>query len=252
MAEPVVALQLFTVRKLLAEDYVETLKEVRQIGYDHVQLTGSLPYEAEQMHEVLDAIGLGVCGIHVSGTALREEPEHWADYAHTVGTKDLVWPFMPEQMRRTRADWTETAKMMDRLGARYRELGIRFSYHNHSFEFERFDGDYGLDLLYANSSPDNLNAELDTYWIKHGGEDPVDYIRRYAGRQAILHLKDMADDAERSFAEVGHGILDWDAIHGAATDAGVEAYAVEQDRCKGDPLESARMSFEFLQQLLGL
>ena len=251
MAEPVVAMQLFTLREQLAEDYVETLKRVREIGYDHVQLTGSLPYEAERMREVLDGIGLGVCGIHVGGDALQQETEHWADYALTVGTPDLVWPWMPEEMRQTREDWIEAAKLMDRLGARLRELDCRLSYHNHSFEFERFDGEYGLDLLYAKSSPENLYAEIDTYWIKHGGEDPAEYIRRYAGRQSILHVKDMADDEEQSFAEVGHGILDWDAIHEAAMDAGVEIYAVEQDQCPGDPFESAQKSFEFLQGLLG-
>jgi sugar phosphate isomerase/epimerase len=61
----------------------------------------------------------------------------------------------------------------------------------------------------------------------------------------------MADDEERSFAEIGRGILDWEAIHAASLEAGVECYCVEQDRCVGDPLESARISREFMRRLLG-
>ncbi len=87
--------------------------------------------------------------------------------------------------------------------------------------------------------------------MKYAGADPVEYIRKYSGRMPILHVKDMAGDQDRSFTEVGRGTLDWSAIHAAALEAGVEVYAVEQDRCAGDPLESARISLEFLSDLLG-
>jgi sugar phosphate isomerase/epimerase len=251
MSATPIALQLFTVRELLAEDYVGTLKAAAEVGYEHVQLTGALPFEGPDMREVLDDIGLGVVGIHVGGQNLMDDLDHWIDYAQAVGTRDLVWPYMPDQMRATREDWIRSAGILDELGARCREKGIRLSYHNHSFEFERFDGDYGLDLLYGNSNPENLFAELDTYWVKHGGEDPVAYIRRYSGRMPILHVKDMADDEEQSFAEIGNGILDWPAIHAAAQEAGVEAYCVEQDRCERPPLESAAISLRFLRELVG-
>ncbi|MGD2175689.1 MAG: sugar phosphate isomerase/epimerase [Candidatus Brocadiaceae bacterium] len=250
MAEMPIALQLYTVRDQLAEDYVGTLKSVKKIGYDHVQLTGRLPFEAPEMRDVLEGIGLGVTGIHVGGDQLRDDLDRWIDYAKGVGTRDLVWPAIPEHERETREDWLRIAETMDELGARCREQGIRLSYHNHSFEFLRFDGTYALDLLYERTSPENLYAEIDTYWVQHGGEDPVDYIRRYAGRLPILHVKDMADDEARSFAEVGNGILDWGAIHEAAVQAGVEVYAVEQDRCPGHPFDSARMSLNFLRELV--
>jgi sugar phosphate isomerase/epimerase len=241
---------LFTVREALGADYAGTLEKVKESGYDMVQLTGRLPYEAPEMKNVLDDIGLGVAGIHVGGDKLENDLNRWIDYALTVGTSDLVWPAVPKSRRQSKDDWLKLAGIMDDLGRRCRAQGTRLSYHNHSFEFERFDGEYALDILYANSSPENLFAEIDTYWVRHGGEDPVDYITRYTGRQSILHLKDMADDEQRSFAEVGSGILNWPAIHEAACVAGVELYAVEQDRCQGDPLVSAKASRDFLRELL--
>lgn len=94
-----------------------------------------------------------------------------------------------------------------------------------------------------------LRDELDTYWVKHGGEEPVDYIRKYKGRVPLLHLKDMADDADRSFAEIGEGILDIPAICAAAEDAGTQWLIVEQDVCKKSPIESVKLSLENLKKM---
>ncbi len=250
MSDILIALQLYTVRDYLARDYVGTLRKGREAGYDLVQLTGTLPFEAAQMAGVLSDLGLGVAGIHVGGARLQEDLERWMDYARRVGTRDLVWPFVPPEQRGTREDWLRLAAVMDELGSRCAEAGLRLSYHNHSFEFQRFGDTCVLDLLLGNTSADHLYAELDTYWVKHGGEDPVAYIRKYAGREPLLHVKDMAEDEARSFAEVGRGTLDWPAIHEAAVDGGVEFYCVEQDKCAGDPFESARISLEFLRDLV--
>lgn len=251
MAQIPVALQLYTVRDHLAEDYVGTLRSVKEIGYDVVQLTGQLPFDAPEMKGILDDIGLSVAGMHVDLAELEGRLAHWVAYCKTVDTVDLVCPYLPEDRRQTQEDWLALAAALDQLGARCKEDGMRLSYHNHSFEFVRFDGRYALDLLYENTSPEHLYAEIDTYWVKHGGADPVEYIAKYAGRLPILHIKDMAGDEDRSFAEIGSGILDWPAIHRAAVKAGVECYCVEQDRCASDSLDSARISFEFMQELLG-
>ena len=105
-----------------------------------------------------------------------------------------------------------------------------------------------MDILYEESAPDTLQAQLDVYWVQHGGVDPVSYIRTWASRCKVLHLKDMLDNEERSFAEVGEGILDWPAIFAAAAEVGVALGIVEQDTCSGPSLDSARISFENLRK----
>jgi len=251
MAQIPVALQLYTVRQLLAQDYAGTLRAAKDIGYDMVQLTGQVPYGADELKSLLADIGLGVAGIHVEWTQLRDNLDHWIEFAKVIGTDDLVWPYIEPQHRQTSEDWLKIIDMLNSIGERCKQAGMRLSYHNHSFEFETIDGQFILDAIYDRIPADVLYAELDTYWIQHGGADPVDYIRKYSGRMPILHLKDMADNEKRSFAEVGNGILDWPAIHAAAIEAGVEFYAVEQDTCPGDPLESARMSREYVAKLVG-
>jgi sugar phosphate isomerase/epimerase len=130
------------------------------------------------------------------------------------------------------------------------DAGLTFSYHNHSFEFVRFGKRTGLDLLYEESDPRYLQAELDTYWIQHGGGDPADWVRKMKGRMPVVHLKDMVIvDGEPTMAEIGEGNLNWPAILAACAEAGVEWYAIEQDICRRDPFESLKISYDNLRQM---
>jgi len=250
MGKPVLGVQLYTVREALAADFVGTVRKVREAGYDAVELCGKAPMSNAELKEFLGDLKLRAAGVHVPIAELENNLPQWIAFAREVGVGSLVLPFLPEERRKTRDDWVRMAGVMDGIGAKCREAGVKFSYHNHSFEFVQFDGQYALDVLYENCSPKNVLCELDTYWIKHGGADPVSYIKKYARRCCILHLKDMADDAQRSFAEVGRGILDWKAIHATAAAGGVEWYCVEQDRCARDPFESIRISAEFVRKQL--
>jgi len=131
-----------------------------------------------------------------------------------------------------------------------KERGLTFGYHNHSFELEKFDGKTGLEILYGESDPDVFTAEIDTYWIQHGGGDPAAWIRRVAGRSPLVHLKDMVmRGSEQLMAEVGEGNLNWPAILEACREACVEWYIVEQDVCQRDPFESLGISLRNLQAM---
>ncbi|HHE72903.1 MAG TPA: sugar phosphate isomerase/epimerase, partial [Chloroflexi bacterium] len=168
----------------------------------------------------------------------------WIDFARAIGCNDLVCPYMPEDRRRTREDWLAVARLLDELGARCKEQGVRLSYHNHSFEFVRFGRRTGLDIIYEESDPRYLKAELDTYWVQHGGGDVIAWIRKLKDRMPVIHLKDMVIyEGQQTMAEVGEGNLNWPGILEACEEAGVRWYAVEQDRCLRDPFESLRISY---------
>jgi len=252
MAKPLLGLQLYTVRDALRADHVATLKRIAQLGYDAVQVSGLMPPGPVELKRLLDELGLRVAGIHVSFDSLQADPGECIDLARLLDTVDVVCAGAPRERSASLDDWLGHAEVLDSAGQACRARGMRLSYHNHDFEFATFDGRCALDILLERTAAENLLAELDTYWIRRAGEDPVRYLNRYASRCPILHLKDMAADEARSFAEVGRGILDWQAIHRAALDAGVEWYCVEQDVCAGDPLESARISAEFIRGSLGV
>ena len=136
---------------------------------------------------------------------------------------------------------------MSDVGGKLAERGLVLGYHNHSFEFQQFDGEYGLDIFYRAAHAEHVQAEIDVYWVQHGGVDPAEYIRSMPGRTPLIHLKDMAEDG--AFAEVGEGVLAWDSIFDASEANGAAWYIVEQDVCQRPPLESVKISLDNLREM---
>ncbi|MCD6365125.1 MAG: sugar phosphate isomerase/epimerase [Planctomycetes bacterium] len=130
--------------------------------------------------------------------------------------------------------------------------GMDFSYHNHSKELVRYGEKTWLAQLYEQADPNMLKAEIDTYWIQHGGGDPAAWVRKCAGREPLLHLKDMlmTAEGEQRMAEIGEGNLNWPAILAEADAGGVQWYLVEQDRCYDrTPFESLEISYRNLKAM---
>lgn len=240
------AAQLYTVRDLVAQDFAGTLERVAKLGYGAVELGGMHGLPSAEVRRILDDNGLKVSGNHVGIDQLETDLPRIIDEQKAVGNDYVVVPWMPEERRQGAAGWRATANLLAGFGAQLKKEGLTLAYHNHSFEFESFDGVYGLDILFGTADETCLASELDTYWVQHGGEDPAAYIRKLAGRCPLVHLKDMGAGPDRPFAEVGSGILDWDAVFAAGEEAGVVWYIVEQDTCPGDPMESIGKSLEYL------
>lgn len=245
-----IALQLYTVRDEIARDFAGTLRQVADIGYRSVELAGYGGLAAGEMKSLLDSLGLGVAGSHVGLDALDKDIEGVIAYNTTIGNRYVVCPWLPEERLRNVAACGEVAGAFNRIGERLKAAGLSFAYHNHAFEFKRVEGDvYAYDVLMNACDPALVKIEMDTFWVKKGGEEPGDYLRKYAGRVPLIHLKDMTPGADGTFAEVGEGVMDFDAIFNAAGEAGGEYYIVEQDRCQRPPLESVRISFENLKKM---
>ncbi len=160
--------------------------------------------------------------------------------------KQCAVPVTPDEMRNEKG-YIEFAKQMSGVGEKLAAEGIVLSYHNHSFEFQKYNGKTGLELIYANSDPKFFQGEIDTSWIQHGGGDVVMWCRKLKGRLPVVHLKDYVVTADGpDFCEILEGNLNWPAIFKACQDAGTEWYPIEQDTCPGEPIESLRLSFNNL------
>ncbi len=247
-AKPVVALQMYTVRDEAQKDFAGTLKRVAEMGYPAVQLSGTGDLSSRELRRLLDGLGLKVAGAHVNLDALENELEQQMTYFLEVGTLDLVVPALPQSRRASKDGYKQVADSMNAMGRRLKDARMRLSYHNHAFEFEKFDGEFALDLLLGWCDPDFVKWEPDVYWIKYGGQDPAAYIRKYSGRCPLIHIKDMTADESRTFAEIGEGTLDWPAIFKASEENDAEWYVVEQDRWSRPSLEAAKLSLQHLKE----
>jgi len=249
MSKLPVALQLYTVRDDCAKDFVGTLKKVAEIGYHGVELAGMHDLSASDVAQQLRSLGLTVAGFPTGIETLTDELDATIECAKLLECRYLVCSYMPDELRGSADDWRTVAARLSTIGQRCSDNGIGLCYHNHSFEFQQFDGEYGLDIFFAAADPERVKSELDVYWVKHGGADPVELMKKYRGRIPLVHLKDMEPGPDRAFAEVGEGTLDIAGVIAEAEAGGSEWLIVEQDACKRPPLESARISFDNLKNM---
>ena len=248
-----IAAQLYTVRDHCrdASGLAASLARVRAIGYTAVQVSGIGPIPAAEVRRLCDAEGLAVCATHEPGADILGQPERCVERLQALGCRLTAYPWPANIDFADGAAIERLAAGLDVAGAVLRGAGCTLGYHNHALEFTRFRGATVLDYLYARTAPENLVAELDTYWVHCGGGDVVTWIGRMTGRLPFIHLKDCAvppNKNEPTFAEVGAGNLDWRRIIPAAERAGCEWFIVEQDTCTGDPFAALQRSFEYLRE----
>lgn len=263
-----VALQLYSVRGDMEKDFCQTLKKVKDMGYSGVEFAGLFGHDPLEVKKMCEDIGLVPLSAHVPLQEFMEDMEKTVDCYKKVGCKYVVIPYLQEEYRTDRAAFEKTIEIIKKIGEAAKNAGMTLQYHNHDFEFEKMDGKYVLDILYEEVSPELLQTQIDTCWVNVGGENPADYVRKYAGRIPTVHLKDFAgsksenmyaligidddksEDAKGDFEfrPVGKGLQNFPAIVAAADEGGAEWVIVEQDSPSMglSELECAATSVQYL------
>jgi sugar phosphate isomerase/epimerase len=255
-AEFPIGVQLYTVRSLAEKDLPSTLREIRAIGYQQVELI-PLAYTrpAGELRQLIVDCGLTAPSGHFNYADLPQK----ISYAKELGLKWMVCPAIPKELW-TSDGFGEVARKFDEWGKQTRDMGMGLAFHNHDYEFTQFNGSTGLDILVKQTNPEFVSFEMDCYWVAQAGHDPVALLRKMGKRVRLLHLKDRkpgfphSNDMTASsahFTEVGSGTLNWREIIDEAEKLKVEYYFVEQDKTDGPPLESIRTSYNYLRKLLG-
>ena len=248
-----IAVQLFTLRDFTKTptDFAATMKRVREIGYDAVELAGTAGLPPAEAAKIVRDAGLQICSSHESSKMILENPEEVVNRLQDFGITHAIysWPDGVDFSSIKHVD--ELIAGLDAAGAVLRRAGMTLCYHNHALEYFQRDGRTVLDNIFARTSPEHLQAELDIHWVQAGGGNPAEACRCLAGRLPLLHVKDYTVTAkgERQFAEVGHGNLNIPEILTAAEAAGCKWFIVEQDTCPADPFECITRSLNYLKGL---
>ena len=272
MGKMKVGLQLYSVRRDMAKDMEQTLKTVKEIGYDYVEFAGYFGKTAETIHHLLEKYELECVSVHQPDDSLIETEKDTLDYLKTIGTKFCVLPWMKLKQYAVNGQLEQIKESFYKVGKLLRDNEISLLYHNHDFEFTGYEGRFLLDWIYESVPADILQTELDTCWIKYAGQDPAQYLRKYAGRSPVVHLKDFIceklnsaavygiidgngkekekpslDDNGFKYRPLGCGIQDFPAIIKAAEDAGTDYIIVGQDMpTTATAMESAKISRNYL------
>ena len=267
-----VGIQVYGLRDLLEntpEQFPVVMKQVKELGYDGVELAGLYGLDPTFIRDTLAEIGLTPLSAHVPLADMTADIEKViADY-QLIGVDYLVVPYLPEEYRHLTPGYPVVIEEMKKIGAAVKAAGMKLLYHNHNFEFVRLEnGTFGFDDIYRQVPADLLMVEPDTCWIKVAGQDPVEYIHKYGSRCEVIHLKDFVKEGNPQnlykligietekkeedtgffeFRPVGFGQMLWEPILNASLEAGAKWVVVEQDEHYDlPPMECARRSREYL------
>jgi sugar phosphate isomerase/epimerase len=240
-----IGIQLYTVRDEMKKDFFGTLAKVARIGYKEIEFAGYFGYDAKAVRAALKQNGLVSPSSHIGFPVLGQSWDKIIEDALTIGQQYLVCPWIDEKYR-TAAGYKEVAELFNKAGEQAKKAGLQFGFHNHDYELTPVDGQVPLDLLITQTDPKLVVFEMDVFWIRHGGQDPIAYFRKYPGRFPLLHMKDM--DAQQKMVDVGKGTIPWKAILGKRALAGVKHIFVEHDE-PADPFASIRNSYRYLSTL---
>jgi sugar phosphate isomerase/epimerase len=259
MNSPRLAAQLYTIRNSIktAADFAHSMRKVAAIGYTGIQLDWEHHRDVPvaEIKRICDEERLEICCSHFGFDHFVHELELIIERQQICDCLYTAIVAMPELYHAEgESGYQRFAAKATAIGERLAQAGITLSYHNHSYEFVRFGLRTGLATIFAESDPRYLQAELDTYWVQHGGGDPAAWIRQMSDRAPVIHYKDMviSQEGKQLFAEVGAGNLNWQAIFAATEATNVQWCVVEQDHCQRDPFESLQISYDYIAGQWGL
>ena len=247
-------LQLYSLRDMVNDEGIEkVLQVVAGMGYNSLETAnyndgkfyGKDPAEFKRM---VDDLGMKLTSSHLSReiTGNRSADMAWwnqAVEAHSAaGMKYMVMPSSPLNSRAgsTKANLDNYCDYFNEIGKITSTASIQFGYHNHDGEFmHKIDDVPVIDLMLENTNQPHVFFELDVYWAKKGGYDPVDYMKKYPNRFKVLHIKD-----EKAIGV--HNVVDFRTIFNQAYANGVKDWYVEVEQYDGAPEEDVQKSADYL------
>ncbi len=246
-------LQLYSVRDDIKADFPGTIAKVAEIGFTGVEAAGYADGKfygltPEEFKKAIEGAGMQVLSSHVGRPLAEkiadtnwEEIWQWWDTAiqahKAAGMKYVIVPWIPAP--KTLDDVKAYADYFNQIGEKVNAAGMRFGYHNHNFEFQEIEGQPIYDYFLQNTDPKKVFFQMDVYWVNRGGKTPVEYFKKYPGRFEILHIKD-----EKELGQ--SGAVGFDAIFNHIAEAGTKYNVVEVERYDYTPLESVKMSYDYL------
>ena len=262
-----VGLQLYTVRGFMKKDFEGTIAKVAATGYKEVEFAGYFKHSPKDIRAILDKNGLAAPSCHVDYKVVEEKWSETIEAAKIIGHSYIICPWIDEKQRKQPDGWKRAADLFNKAGEVSQKAGVRFGYHNHSFEFEPADslgGKLPYDFFLEQLDPKLVTMEMDLCWISVAGKDPLAYFEKYPGRFPLVHVKDWVKDSTVSsgykgamgqtvkyrgrMADVGQGSVDWKRIFAHSGEAGIQHYFVENDEPKS-AFDDIKISYDYLNKL---
>lgn len=283
-----IGIQLFTIPRMVDNDFKGTLQLLSKIGYKEIEFFGPYPFSAESTKQhwetmkpmlgmknnafygytvketakLLQDNSLTAPSIHADMASMRENMSLLLDNLAGLNAKYVVLPALFEG-RDSLDQYRKLTDEFNYFGEQMSRYGMTFMYHNHGYEHIEMDGEIPMHFMINNTNPDFVSFELDIFWMAAAGADPIEFLDSYPGRYKALHLKDASESFRFSgdggtpdqwmavfpkMCDPGNGVFDIPAILSHAEKSGVEHFFLERDLTP-EPILTLNNSFSYLSQL---
>lgn len=259
-----IGIQTYTLREAMGEDFVGTLRMIKEVGYDYVELNGRnfANRSPAELKMILNDIGLPSPITHVDYDSLAHRPEALADAAAALDCKYVILPWVGDDQR-SLDDFKAHGEMLNRAGEVLKASGVQVGYHNHQFEFfDLGDGETGMNTLLKETDPDLVTFELDLFWAALTGTDIVGLFESNPGRFKMCHVKDLSGDAtpyrssvdfptivQNLMVNVGEGSLPFESYFAANEISGMEYFIAEHDNPPKPFRQSVQTSYDAMEAM---
>ncbi len=237
-------IQLFSIPKMLDEDFLAGIQMLSRMGYKEIELFGPYPFsveaakeswaavgsmlgfdgsgyfglDAERVKEIMNEHGMTIPSVHTDLGTLEQNMAQLAEASEVLGFTYVCLPAIPENARKSLDDYKLIADRFNAIGDQANSYGLKFAYHNHGYGLQGVEGIIPLDMIFQRTDSDKVFFEMDIFWTAGGGADPIEYLKKYSGRYRLLHIKDMTQEV--TFRGDGGSADQWMELFPYMTSAG--------------------------------
>lgn len=240
--KPAIALQLYTLREIAADDFEGMVRMVAEMGYVGVEPAGFPGSTPEAAGKLFKELGLTVPSAH-TGLPLGDTKNEVLDAMAAIGCPRIITGKGPDDFN-TLDKIKATCDLFNEANAAARAAGLAFGIHNHWWEYTAVEGVMPYQVMLERLDADIL-MEIDTYWVQTAGCNVPEVLAEVGNRAPLLHIKDGPCDAKLPMTAVGAGVMDFPTIVAAAGDV-PQWLIVEQDRTAGDMVADVKASYAYL------
>jgi sugar phosphate isomerase/epimerase len=233
-----IGVQLYTFREQFKKDVKGTIEMIHKMGIKEIEGAGTYGMDKNEYKKLLDANGLKMVSVGADFDQLQKDPQAIIDEAKFFGATYVMCAWVPHNGDFTIDDAKKAVDVFNTAGKLFKENGLTFCYHAHGYEFRPYEDGTLFDYMAKKMNPLYANFEMDVYWVKNPGQDPVSLLKKYPGRFKLMHLKDRKpgtpnnqngeQDVETNVV-LGTGDVGIADIMKVAKSLGVEHYFIEDE-----------------------
>ena len=252
-----IGLQLYSLRNEFKTDVPGTLAKIKEWKIQQIEGGGTYGLPVDTYKKLLEQNNLQMVSYGASFEELQNNLLAVTDNAKAFGSKFIMCAWIPHKEGEfTREDLLKAVAVFNTAGKLLKETGLQFCYHPHGYEFRPFENGTMFDYMVKHTDPRYVNFEMDVFWVKHPGQDPVALLKKYPTRFLMLHLKDRKSGttgnqdghaADETNVVLGQGDVGIAAIMKTAKKIGIKYYFIEDESPKA--IEQIPQSLEFLRTL---